>query len=302
MAGSIAAAVIGLLSACSTEGSEPSASSVLAVNPHAASVPDIRISFFPDATIDQAEGVQTEISRRGLSRQSVLRAPFRTLDLEIMPGDISTALPRLQRLLRSNPVVSGVERCPCPEDGAVPDKVQVGVALFKLQRSCAASTRPVPLYGCVSELESIGPEPLENCSPLSVIVFQGGAKQVADQRVRSLQGRVTTAAGYEKVGWAPGVGKSGLLTVDNNIVRAELRGHYLETWAYKEDIDFSPGRLEVSPFPPNAFSVATRPVPSTTSPLRLKGAVEICKRDGASDAEGGRRWGGYEVLVDVTRR
>lgn len=295
--------VLGLLgAACSSQGPTPSRSFRLAVDPDAASVPDIRISFSADATIDQAEDVQTEISRQGLSTQSMLKAPFRTLDLKITAGDPTGALARVQTLLRRNPAVGAVEGCPCPEDRAGPDKVQVGVALFKLQRSCAASTRPVPLYGCVTELESIGPEPLEDCSPFYFMAFEARARQVADQRVRRLQGRLTTAAGYEKGGWAPGVGKTGLLTEDNHTVRGELRGHYFDTWAYKEDIDFSLGQLEINPFPPNPFAISTRPVPSTTSPLQLKGAVNICKLTEVPNAEDGRRWGRYEVVADVTRR
>lgn len=292
----LAVVVVAACSGPETTAPQRASTFTLPVMSNTALAPTLRANFAPAATLADAEAVQTMVNALPVRTRSILRSPFRSLDVALEDADDSSGLARLRRALEGSRSVERVEACPCPEEGVGAEKIQVGVALFKLQRSCGATTNPVPSSGCVSELEIIGENPLKGCAPHKMFVFDAMATQVAGQRVRRLKGRLSVAPPAEMVQWAPDVAGEVLLTPKNHIVTAELNGYYLSDPSYKEEIDFSPGHLMVWLYGDNVTWIATRPPPASTLPVRLEGATRVCVRDPEPAGGVERR---YEVVAEL---
>lgn len=298
------AVLLALLASRCSDGDEarPTTQFTLTVMPKAPPSPDVRVRFSPATTPEQAERVQADLAGLRVRTQSVLPSPFRTLYIAIRGPEREAALARLGSALRDEPAVEGVDICPCPDEERTPHKTPVAPAQVKLHRSCAASPVPVPVAGCVTEFEMIGERPVGECSPHYVLVFDATAGQATAGSVQRLKGRVTAGAPAVMPQHVPFAGKEVLLKPGGR-VPAEIRGYYLGTPAFKEEIEFSPGYLRtyvgLSSRPPRVFWVSTRPEPPTTLPVRIKGATKLCLTHPVAPGRFDRR---YEVVVDVETR
>ena len=240
--------------------------------------PDVRVIFTASTTRQEAEVVQDQLTRQPTGLRSVLRSPFRALDVTFEDVGGDGHVERMRAALGVNPAVERIDACPCSDLPPGPDKTQVatplGEPLHLVQRSCGTSRRPRPIAGCVTEFELVQPRPVEGCSGWYGFVFDARASTVQGKQVRRLTGRLTTGGPSSVTRRVPPV--DGRLTPDRHTLPIKIFQFYFGAYAYQEEAEVSPGRIDIDFSQARSHAVSIFPDAPGASRAKLKGAAEVC--------------------------
>lgn len=256
---------------------------------------DVRVVFKPGVTAEDAERVQTDLSRT-LAHRSALVPPSIHLVVELSEGDAAQAVEAVRAALGDgdDAVVAAVDRCPCP---AVEGQGQPqGASLvYKMQRRCAGAREPVPAAGCATEYHVPDLTEGYTCVP---VVFDAWGLSSSRLPIRQLHGRFSHSgenlnASDGIVQWDPGGDVE--ITPSKRTIPLEIGRVYSDQPVFREDAELSLGLIRPHIDPTGSFfHVSTTPESPEVSPVTLKGVAKVCQ-DQPFDRT-------YEVVVDIPRR
>lgn len=265
------AAVVGCctLASCATTADQPPPDPLtLSVVGRQAAAATLRVRFAPNADVKDAERVQTLLEDHPMGTlRSVLKFPFRTMDVAVEGGDPGAFTKDLRARLAENRSVESVDTCPCSEEQMVHPE---GSGLHKLSRSCAATASPLPASACVNKFVRLQSTlVVSQGQPNSVYAFFFEAAAAPDdqgRRVDKLKAAINVGESAKVVWMAPLGGKT-----------LEPPARLPLTLVGFEGLDksgrFSPGRVDVESNR-HYFNLSVIPQASERG-ARVEGAVAI---------------------------
>lgn len=248
----------------------PPAPSALVVAPGGGVAAQVRVSFAPQATAEEAKRVQDRLGEeRGVVR-SVLHLPARALDVAVTL-DPAVAVDLLRARLEGQRPVAGVEACPCPPPP--PDPAMADYGLHPARRTCARAGASRAVAGCVDEHVLVQARP-GNSRPGNVPVlyrvlrFDATASAPAGHRVGRLKARVAIAGTSRHVFISP-AGYRVLRWPDPSLALDDFGFSGLA-----EQVELAPGRLLPYAFNPNLYHVSLFP-DRTVGEARVKAQMLV---------------------------
>lgn len=252
---------------------------------------DFRVALRQTMSVDQVKTLQSELAESPFDLQTVARAPFEKVEIRSKTSSTKVG-PWLRKRLSTESLVESVSSCPCAEEVPTSARTLVGQAaeasLFAVQRTCANTTGPIPVSGCVMEYDNVSPATESVGAALRIFSFEATSHRFGQGEIRRLAGRFVSTP--EIADWAPKVGDT-TVTATSPHARIRFHGYRFNEPIYEAMPHNSTGQLSVR-LGPDYFSVATAPTPTMITRVHLEGAVHVFVKP--ADPHDWR----YDVLVD----